>query len=177
MTPEVKLISKPSIDLPQFLHVANQAIGYDPARAIDSTSRSLSDYEKFISAISCFHDDANIKRPVSEVVADSASICSHLNFSMLFAADRETIFKSMERSGLAHTVADNLTGAQLAIVSGTLQQWKTATLECCTQDASYNLRLLYDKVLVIFESNGLKLVWNNIRKKSMKDQTFYLEAK
>lgn len=177
MIPEIKLISKPDIDMSQFLHLTATAIGYDPARAIDNTSRLMSDTEKFISALSCFHNEENINRPVGETISDSASICSHLNYSMLFVADRETIFKSMERSGLQHTVADGLTGAQLAFVSGSLQQWKTATLECCNDTASYNLRLLFDKVMLMFESIGLKLVWNNIRKKSMKDKTFILEHK
>lgn len=167
----------PQVELETFLGLAKQAVGYDTARPADASTQKLTDHTKFLSALSCFHNIDETQRPVKEILRDSASLCAHLSFTFAFGGSREVIFKSMERSGLKHTVADGLTGMQLAIVSGNLQEWKTSTLECCTQDGDFELRLLYDKVLLIFEKLGFKELWHDVRKQAHKDKTFYLERK
>lgn len=177
MTTEVIAISIPNIDMGKFLTLSKQALGYDVSRTADGSTQKLADGAKFLSALSCFHNSSQSKRLVRDIIRDSASLCAHLSFTLAFIADRDVIFKSMERSGLKHTVADTPIGLQVAIVSGTLQEWKIATLECCTTDVDFGIRLLFDKVVLLFEHLGFREIWHDTKKNMCSDRTFHLERR
>lgn len=175
MQSEVVLISKSDIDSHQFLAVTAKALGYSPAKASDQTTRRLSDFERFLSILACYENPDAINRPVGETISNSASLCAHLHFSFLYAASHDTIFESMSCTRLQHVVARGITGVQLAYVSGTLDEWKTAIIECCTLAASFHVRSLYGKVLLALEKAGVIIPLSDYKKRSSNDGSFYLE--
>lgn len=173
MVPHVQLVSQTDVRLEGFLSVAEKAIGYTVTKPADNSTKPQP-HERFLSALACFHDQGNVQLPLRKILNESRSLCDHLSYGFLFAADLDTILKSMERSGLKHTLATGLTGVQLAMVSGTLSQWTHAVVECCNSLSTFNLRLTYNKALFELEKLGIKF---EFKRKTHNDQTILLEHK
>lgn len=174
MSVHVIPIITPHIDFATLLDASSKALGYDIARAVDRHGKHAQDVVKLLGVLSCFHEQENVERPLKSLIKEATSLCEHASYTMLFICSREVILKSMERTRLYHTIAEGLYRNQLAVVSGTLSMWRDSVVEC-TNSADHELRLLYDKVTLILEKQGIKDFW---RKRQHNDkQTFYLEHK
>lgn len=102
---------------------------------------------------------------------------SHLFYGFLIAASKSVILKSLERTKLNHTIAEDFDDLQFVVLSGTLAQFKAATLENCHPDVSHDLRLLYDGIYYHFHKIGLGEFWFDTTKSKGPQGTFYLESK
>lgn len=163
-------------DWATFLKVAQEGTGYNPLRGVDSLGRELSDPAKFIAALSAFQDRSELERPIA-AIRESRSVQRHLFYQFLLIADADTVREALERTDINITSAPSTNGLEIALMSGTLQQWRDATLECCTQTAPYNLRFAFDGVVIHFERLGLQDLWHDWRKRALPDQTFLIEHK
>jgi hypothetical protein len=175
MAPDIIPIVVPRIDWTTFLKTAQDALGYSPVKAVDHCSRPLSDYGKFLVVAASFQD-RNLVDALG-ALRDANDLLNHLAFVFNVYADAETILLIMERTRLRVTMTPTVDGERIAIVSGNLQDWHQATIICCADRQPFNLRLLFDKVVLFFESLGLGELWHATRKKSLPDRTFLLEPK
>jgi hypothetical protein len=175
MAPDLIPIVLPSVNWPDFIKSATDALGYAPNRAADSSPRPLTDYAKFLITAASFQD----RRVVNalDALRDSNDLLSHLAFVFNVYADQETILQIMERTRLSVTMTPAVDGERIAIVSGNLQDWYNATIICCTERQPYNLRILFDKFVLFFEKLGLGELWHSTRKRMLPDRTFLLEQK
>lgn len=114
----------------------------------------------------------NLKYPDSspvEVLTEAGSVLRHAFVGFMVLATTKTIFEIMESTSLDVTSTDTTRG-RLAVVSGNLQQWRTAIIN------GEPLEFL-NKCLIYFESIGLAQLWCNFRKVMQQDSTFLLEEK
>lgn len=175
MSPEITPIVIPHVDWGTFLRVTGDALGYQPNRVADSAPRPLTDAAKFVVVLSSFQD-----RQTSSATAalrGSIDLLNHLSYSFAVYADDETVKQVMERTDLKVTMTEAVDRERIAIVSGNLKQWYCATLTCCTDRQPFNLRLLFDKAVMFFETIGLGELWHDCRKKTLPDRTFLLEQR
>lgn len=166
----------PNIDISSFIKATHEALGYNPLSGVDQSTRPFSDPAKFLTGLSAFHNKMNLKAPLSSL-REAGSLCSHLSYGFLVAAPKQVILKSMERSELSHTIAEDLDDLQLTIISGNLKDWKHALLENCHPDSSHSLRLLYDGFFLYFQKCGLGELWFDLKTTKAPNKTFYLEKK
>lgn len=170
MVPQLILLSTPRVNLEAFGKAFEQAIGVAPFRNVDSHSRKFSDDAKFIAALA---------EPVDPLVAlrDSVHELNHLFYSFMVLSDLEVISEITAKSPLKAATYKVLDNSRLSIVSGSLSDWYLATLEFLSERSSFNLRHLFDSVLLAFDKLGLAEVWYEKRRRSLKDKTFLLEDK
>jgi hypothetical protein len=174
MIPHAKLIGQPDLKIDDFLVVAEKALGHSLSAPINNGPGVKANVsERFLCALACLQEECNTKRPLREILKINQSLTAHLHYTFMLIASRETIFKSMERSDIKHTVADDLKGLQVAVASGTLAQWTRAIVEN-TQSGDYTLTLLYDKILFELEAAGLRF---DLRRTQQKDGTLRIEEK
>lgn len=174
MIPHAKLIGKPDVQIDDFLSVAEKALGCSLTKPINNgPGASANISERFLCALACFQEQSNSNKPIKEILKSNPSLTAHLHYTFLVCASKDTVFKSMERSSLKHTVADDMTGIQLAVVSGTLAQWIAAIVEN-TSSGDYTLTLLFNKVLFELEAHGLRF---DLRRTAQKDGTLRIEEK
>lgn len=171
--PRVQLIGTPDIKISEFLRVANQALGYNVTKPVDSAKTKPHRDQEFLSALLCLYDESRVDRPLHEVMSEAISLSNHLNYTFMIAANRDTLFRSMERTSLHHTISDNDDMA-LAIITGSLREWRLAMVECTSDHSHKYLRMMYDRVMLSFEKHGLSL---DLRKRGHKDGTFLIENK
>lgn len=165
----------PAINWSEFLRVTNEVLGYSPVRIVDSCPRQLSDHARFVAVAASFQD-RGITNAI-ESLRDSLDLIQHLQFVFCVYADTETFIQIRARTDLKITVTDAMDGERIAIVSGNLKEWYEATLVCCQERQPYNLRILFDKFVLIFDKLGLGDIWHTTRKRSLPDHTFLLEQK
>jgi len=140
-----------------------------PFRSVDSHSRKFSDAARFIAAM------AEPTNPLT-ALRDAVHELHHLSYSFMVLSDLEVISQISGKSDLKVASYESRLG-RLSIVSGSLSDWYVATLEFCSEKASFEVRHLFDLVLIQFDKLGLAEVWHEKRRRVLKDQTFLLEDK
>lgn len=173
MIPQSILLTTPVVNLVAFNRAAEQATGVSPLRGLDSHKRTFTEHAQFIAALAALEGRTDpllaLRHSVHEL--------HHLAYSFMVLADMALISHISGRSNLKVASYGIMDGSQLAVVSGSLTDWYVATLEFCSDKASYNTRTLFNQILLSFDKLGLSEVWYEKRRRCLKDSTFLLEEK
>jgi hypothetical protein len=167
MPVETVLITTPAIDFTTLLSLSHHALGYNIAGAADASHRKLADAEKFLSCL------ASLKEQDAEI---TPSLLSHVSFSVLVIADERDLLDILERtSGMSFVRGETTApGVNLAVLTGTLAQWRDA-VAAGTNDASPpTVRTCYSKILLLFDRAGLTSVWSNFERTTAPDRSGFL---
>jgi hypothetical protein len=170
--PDIIPIIWPSIDWNNYLQGVLTATGIRPTKDLDSHIGILSDSARFLASLSKFQHP-ELTKDVLAAIRDSRSILNHLSYTFLVSAEKEVFCQIGQRTKLTVTSQDDI-----AIISGTLAEWKSASLEFLLYtECDFNIRLLFDKIILLFEHAGLGDLWFGYNKESLKDKTFILKIK
>lgn len=159
------LIQTPTFNFGTFLSVLHGALGYSPATASDASSRKLSDVERFLSCLAAVRDpDASC--------GFEGGLLAHASFSILLAAPDVGMLDILSyASGMPFVVVPTISrGVSIAVITGTLAQWKDAIATGLASGSS--ARECYTKLYALFIDEGLN-VWSDYRVSS-KDQYLLL---
>ncbi len=168
MLPHAVLIQQPAVDFSTFLAVTNQALGYSPGASADATRRRLHDAEKFTSCLAAMKDEyAPAGLP--------PHLMRHVSFSLLVMAEDSDMQDALEYcAGMPFVRADTLArGVSVAVITGTLSQWRDAVISGCGHSSQPSVRTLFNRILSLFESVNLN-VWKDCCRRQAGD-TFLLE--
>jgi hypothetical protein len=170
MTPNVVLIQQPSIDFSTFLGLSHQALGRSPARAVDASNRKHSDTERFLSCLASLRDS-------KATIGLTPNLLTHVSFSVFIAADERDLLGLLEAAaGMPFVQAEtNQQYVNIAVVTGTLAQWRDAVKSGSSPNVEPNVRICFNRILGLFEQAGLN-VWTDMVKKPL-GPTFLLEDK
>lgn len=155
-----------------FLSVSSDALGYSPAEASDGSARTLSEAERWLSCLAAIQDP----RAKPDVVPN---LLGHVSFSVLIVVDeRDALGVFQAGGGMPFVLAETVRrGIVIAVVTGTLAQWRDAVKTGVTPVMSQSIREVYGKILGLFEDEGLGAVWHGFEKKYTSDRLLYLESK
>lgn len=170
---EIFPIGSTKIQFPAFLLAAKNALGRSVSVAGDAAG--LSGSAAFLTALGAMKDDT---LKASQILRDAGSLLRHLYYSFIILADRETVFELIQETRLSVTSVESLSrGVRFGIVSGTLEEWRTAIINCCSLTCEPELRAFLSKVFPFFERDGLGLLWSEYLKRTHTDGTLLLEWK
>jgi hypothetical protein len=172
MIPSAVLIQTPNVDFATFLGLCQQALGCSPAATVDASPLQRSDAERFLACLAALRD-----RNVS--VGLAPNLLAHVSFSILAAADDRDMLDILQASTAMPFVATDtlMRGVQLAVITGTLAQWRDAVKCGCSRNSTPNTRTFFNRVMTLFESAGLSGVWRDFESRPLQDRTFLLEDK
>lgn len=171
MAADALLIQIPCVDFGVFLGLCQQALGYSPSEVVDASPVRRSEPERFLSCLAALWDrQAPAGMPLR--------LLSHISFSVLVAADERDMLDILQVvSGMPFVVTETLMrSVQLAVITGTAAQWRSAVKAGSSCDVGLNVRALFNRVMVLFESAGVSL-WKDYECRPMQDHTFLLEDK
>lgn len=171
MTPDAILIQQPAIDFGHFLSISNDALGYSPAAASDASPRQQSDAERFLSCLAAMQDEKAAAGMVP-------TLLNHVSFSALIVADERDLLGIIQAGGGIPFVHSETVrrGVLIAVMTGTLSQWRDAVKTGTNPANDQNIRACYSKLLTLFEQSGLN-VWQDFHHKTTPDRLLYLEHK
>ncbi len=132
MSVETILIACPAIDFPTLLSLAHQALGRNIAGAADASHRQLGDAEKFLLCLAALKDQSAEITP---------KLLSHVSFGVLVIADERDLPDILDMtSGMSFVRAMTVPNVEIAVISGTLLQWRNAVASG-TNEAAPPMRL------------------------------------
>jgi hypothetical protein len=166
------LVQQPTIDFGTFLGVSREALGYNPADSSDASQRDLSDAERWVSCLAAMTD------PKAKAGL-MPTLLSHVQFSVLVVVDeRDALGVFQVAAGMPFVVADTVQrGIMLAVLTGTLSQWRDAVKTGTAPENTPSVRAFYAKALLRFDEAGLGNVWQDFDRKTTPDRLLYLESK
>lgn len=172
MAASAVLIVQPNIDFTTFLGLAHKVLGYSPSTNVDQSRLDHADAERFISCLAALRDP-------SAPAGITPNLLGHVSYSVFLLTDERDLIDILEAaSGLHVVTADTLVrNMMLAVVSGTLAQWRDAVASGATPAAEHTVRALFCQIMSLFEGAGLGKVWKDFQTKPLDDNTFYLEYK
>jgi hypothetical protein len=167
MMPDCVLIQVPSIDFRTFVGLTNKALGRSPAASSDTCRRHLSDAERFLSCLAAMRDE---KAPAGF----RPHLLRHVSFSAFIGADERDMLEILQVASMPFVVVETIArGVQIAVVTGTLDQWRDAVISGCAKGASTPVRHCFNKLHGLFTAAGLK-VWPDYSSRPNPDQTYLL---
>jgi len=171
MKPDAVLLSKPNIDFNTFLGLSKQALGRSIVSKVDAAERDMSDAEKFISCLG-----AMLSPKIS--AGFIPSLLNHVSFSIFVGAETRDMLDILQcAASMPFVAVDTIAGSvQIAVITGTLAQWRDAVKSGSEPTAELPVRQCFNKVYALFKAADLN-VWSDFRAKQANDQTFYLEDK
>lgn len=170
---EVRPLIIPNINWKDYLAYTTSSTGRCPTRDVDSSNRKLSDYGKYIASLAEFRDGGLPN--IQDTLKDPGALARQLQFGFIFIVPTSVIFKSMELTDLDFVSAKSKEEGRVAIVSGTLDKWRVAVIECCSMRHRLPaLRATFNTCLGYFEQLGLADLWSDYRKKQVKEEGTYL---
>ena len=168
MTPTAMIIQRSVLDTPVFLGACIEMLGYSPARGPDA--QKLEEMAHSLSCLTAFKD-----RDATPGVKESKGIYELFSIGCLIIADERDMQDILEVAGLPFIFTETtVRGIQAAVVSGTLQEWRTAILKGCAKTAPQYIRICYDTIYLQFRSIGLEGVFDRSQR-ILDDNTFLLE--
>ncbi len=171
-TSGVILIAQPVVDFTTFLALAHKVLGYSPSVNVDHSIVDRSDAERFISCLAALRDP-------QAPAGITPNLLGHVSYSVLMLTDERDLIDILEAcAGMPVVSSETLSrNVMLAILTGTLAQWRDAIVSGSTRDAEYNVRQTFCQIMSLFEQAGLGKVWKDYQTKPLDDNTFYLEYK
>lgn len=170
-------ISASNVSIENLIRGSREHIGYSPLQGVDRLHRDLSTHARYVAGIAGFHNRVDADRPLA-ALRDARSILAHLHFGFLIECDSGLILNIRERTNLAVTCSEGgSNGERVAVISGTLDQYRQSAIECCIPSSPFELIFLFDQLIFFFEKIGLGDIWFDYRKISQRDNIFYLEHK
>lgn len=171
MTPSVVLIQQPSIDFTTLLGLSHKMLGYSLSAKVDQSRTNPSNPERFISCLAALRDP-------NAPAGITPNLLTHVSFSALIAADERDLIDILEvAAGMPFVSAETtMRGVMLAIITGTLAQWRDAVKSGATPAVEHTVRACYCQIMGLFEQAGLN-VWKDFQIKPHTDKTFFLEDK
>lgn len=167
MNPDAVLIQVPSIDFRTFVGLSNKALGRSPCAAADASRRYLSDAERFLSCLAAMRDE---KAPVGL----PPHLLKHVSFSAFIGADERDMLEILQVASMPFVVTETIArGVQIAVVTGTLDQWRDAVISGCAKGVPTPVRHCFNKLHGLFTAAGLK-VWPDYSPRPGPDQTYLL---
>jgi hypothetical protein len=172
MTPSVVIVTQPQVDFNVLLGLSHKLLGYSPATKVDETRREFSDTERYISCLAALRDQ-------NAPAGITPNLLTFASFGILIVAEERDMLDIIEAaSGIPVVLAETVNrGAMLAILSGTLAQWRDAVKSGASPAVEYNVRLCFCQIMSLFERINLGHVWKEFTIKPQTDHTFYLEDK
>lgn len=168
MNPSVVLISVPAIDFRTFIGLSHKATGRNVASRVDASRRELSDAEKFLSCLAALRDD-------HAPVGLAPCLLAHVSFSALIGADDRDLLAILQCcAGLPFVAVETtVRDVQVAVVTGTLAQWRDAVVSGCGRGVESPVRHCFNQLYGLFVAAGLN-VWGDFQTRQAPDRTFLL---
>lgn len=167
----IKLIGQTVFNTSEFFRDLQTALGRSISTPIDAVKADPNCPASLLVAICEMLSEG---RNYNKVLQNPGSATKHITFTYLALSSYDHCSEISQHTNLnCHSVLARR-GIHLHLISGTLEQWRTAIINCNSEIVDYELRKLFNMFLSDFESRGFKDLWFGFTKKTLPDTTIKL---
>ena len=168
----ISCIGRPVVDVPSLVKSVEAATRESLTSRLASSRHPDADVPNLLAVLSLMQTKA--VHPLREC----GSLTAHAHFVFQIAISSETLYDLLERNDFKITVCCDVPGDnKLAVISGTVKQFKDTAIECCTPQQPKGLRELMSDLVRFFITEGLGDVFYDLNKKPSADGTLLLTRK
>lgn len=172
MLPVLIPLSQQIVDWQSFLTFLRDTTGLEPAKRLDELKIKVGDHASYLETLICLVHGLGV-HPQQILRRGDSAIFKHLMFSFAAYHDEENLLQPI----LVNSELDAIGKDGAVVITGSLDKWSAAVHEFCTVEHTFNIRLIFNKVLLHFEQAGLEEIWNDYAKQRLEDKTFILRRK
>ncbi len=155
-------LSHTAVNWKDYLQVASDALGRSPTAGRDAQ------WKKHAESLSVYLDTLN------EISPDGAAL-EHVHISFILVAPQQATYAIIIKSKLSATTAvTKHNDFNLSILSGTLSEWRSTILDCCTDKVSIDIRQFGAAALAYIDQLNLSQFMTGIVRVPMGDGTIRL---
>ena len=171
MQPQAQLIIQPSVDWHSFLDTTKKALGRSVTEELDSRRQ---DVQTPLGFVGCLGSFAENPEPLG-----CLNLLRQMSFGFLVLTDKDTLSDLLRKTADLNvvTAATVRKDVELSVITATLDNWLVAIASCTTGNESYELRYLFDFIILKFEALGFHRLFLDWKKESLPDHTFKLLPK
>lgn len=166
--PEAYLIASTNVDWIKYLQESNIAIARSLTSSLDKQQLQATGLPAFLCTL------AELRKQNSDpikAIRYYSELLKHVMLSFFVTTDENSILEILQTTDLS------VIGNEAYVISGTLLQWQQSVVSCTRESVSFDTRLLFDKIYLLLDRNGLSEIFAAWNKRRLQDQTFTLEPK
>ena len=171
MIPQVKLVGKLDVDIKVFLADLRLTLGRIVSDPLDKVSADPNTPASLLVVIS---EMLQQNQSYHKILQNPGSSTKHLFFMFLALSfrDHSTDFYQHTRLNVFSVPAKK--NIYLHLISGNLEDWRTAIINGCSDIVEQDYRLLMNQFLLEFDSIGLRDLWSQFSRQQSADETIRL---
>ncbi len=153
-----------TFDLAAYLPIAREALGHGVSGKADAASVC---------------DEIHNMMCTAGLFGGEAADVDHLYFvAYIIACDERDMPDVLSLAGMPHiSVESQVRGLRVAILSGSLPEWRNALRKGCGRGCGSEVRKVYNRVANDLTNRGLEGIIGVVERKPQPDSTFLLEFK
>jgi len=153
-----------NFDWTGFLKDAADLCGHSPIHGVDSYPYKLKDYARLIAVFGEFREGKSLEP--RKTIRTGGDLLAHLHYGFLINGSSSLIFQIMELTDLKIISTKMKSKGRVAIVTGTLEQWKHAIINVLSTKRHPDVTFAMGRCLDFFYQLGLQDVWHDYRRHS-----------
>ena len=139
-------------------------LGYSPTRGLDIEGLDMKDPSSYLG---CLDFNNTPKKHMQE----GSGAFRHFHISFIAALD-EGMIMDISSSTSLRILAKRGKRKVLTILTGRMDEWYTAVLDCCTEESDQELRTLFNTVFEAFQRFGARHVFTSVSHRVLQVGTF-----
>lgn len=166
---DIALVAKTVPCAPVLLKLAKGCLGRSLSKRLDELRLPTDTLSAFIVMLGELEQEGC--NP-AEVLREAGPLLRHASYSFAIRGSSTLLHELAITSDLKI-----LGDSEFAVVSGNLEEWRTAIINGSTGRELYEIAQFYTRVLSLFEIDGLGQLWANYQKVSGSDSVIKLSPK
>ena len=177
MDPQIELLSSVQINWPAFRATIDRAMNTRPDRVLSQYPVDFKDDAEFLLYLANVAG-ISIANPLNVLRTLPHGFLNYLHYTMMIACDGKT-YNEFNSNTRLDIIVRQVDINYILLVTGPLAIWYDTIVLNLARDWKYSAstRLLIDKLLLLFDKQGLKELFANYNRKPLNDGTFLLEFK
>ena len=111
-------------------------------------------------------------------VREAGSLLRHVFYGFIIIDTQEIINKLIEETSISFKSRPTIRiDMQVAIISGTLEQWRESLINCLSPSTIFEVRQVMNDIMNYFDGLGLHHIFAYYRRRKLTDTTYVLEDK
>jgi len=166
------IIGKTNINWNSYLAGANQILHRSVSKTLDEVGIKP---EIPLGFLTTLHE---IKSPGSKpslVGKNPGFALDHVHYNVAMFSTLDELNEVIQNTKLSTVSGKSSDGFLFTIISGDLDQWRSAVINSCTGSASFSLRSFGDRAIELFDSEGLGAMFSDYNRVQLPDNTFKLQ--
>ena len=166
MSPEVQFLAFSQVNWQAYIDLVQEIFGVSPTRCLDSERISIESTSAFVVSLHRLLEGSTTLTNFNVLKTIQASFIIKSDFKTILLAQQHTDLKFISVEG------DDI----FTVVSGDLYEWRLAILAGCGESVPKKVRLLFNKIFILFNNTGLNILWKNCPRLKQQDGTITIKA-